>query len=262
MPKARPYAPARVLKASRRLPWGYKAVWLEDYRFDKGAGSWVSPAAMAELTGMSPETVMSYRERMLRWGLYTRVPRGRGLPDAWRPTLPAGLRPTTERVGREDLVTLARALDDKLPRRAPSKGKADHRPPPEPDHRPGVGADHRPVATADGGPGTGGVGGAASAFDSVCETQLQPAVTVPERQAGVGASAPELQAGDSRESEQVEERDPDEVRAENWALIRLQQGMVLNATDRAHVRRWLARQPELRRAEYVARYAAVVESVA
>lgn len=206
MPKSRPYGPARVFKASRRLPWGYKAVWLEDYRFDQGQGSYVSPQALAELTGLTAETVTSYRERLLRWKLYERVPRGRGLPHAWRPVLPAHCLPAKEKVARTELVTLAARLDATLPRRAADKGRPDHGPPPQPDLSPAFAADQRPVHRPDASPETGGVGGAVLPSTSLSEAQLHPAVADREQQDGVGASAPERQDGDVSDSEMVERR--------------------------------------------------------
>lgn len=209
MATARPYGPARVLKASKRLPWGYKAVWLEDYRLDNGSGSSASPAGMSELLGMSAETVTSYRERMQRWGLYRRIPRGRGLPDAWRPIIPERCHPAGDKVGREELVTLGGRLDDSLPRRVPGKGKADGGPVHKPDAGPVDEADSGPVATADCGPETGGVGGAVLPLTYPGEAQLRPVVTVPTNGDGVGASAPERPDGD----------DPDwEEKRRKWRL--------------------------------------------
>ncbi len=113
-PPKLPFAATRVVKAARLLPWGAKAVWLEDYALDHGPeGSWISAAHLAARVGLSKDNIERHRRRLAELGLYYVIRRPGARADGWVPTLPLFcvpvLRPTVDQV-----MTCANQLDQLL----------------------------------------------------------------------------------------------------------------------------------------------------
>lgn len=97
------FSATRVLKASRVLAWGAKAVWLEDHALDQGPeGAWISAANLGARLGLAKESVERHRRSLLKLGLYHVVRRPGARADGWVPTLPAicipPLRPTVDHI--------------------------------------------------------------------------------------------------------------------------------------------------------------------
>jgi hypothetical protein len=79
------------VKAARAIPWGAKAVFVEDWILDRGPeGAWISAAHLAERLGMSTRNVELHRRRLRELGFYVVIPRHGGRTDGWIPTLPLG----------------------------------------------------------------------------------------------------------------------------------------------------------------------------
>src|SRR3990167_11530892 len=79
MPGERPsrlaFAATHVVKASRVLSWGEKALWLETYALDMGPeGAWLNNACMGQRLGLEERTVKNYRTRLHRVGLLRPIP--------------------------------------------------------------------------------------------------------------------------------------------------------------------------------------------
>lgn len=111
-----PFAACRVVKASRTLGATNKLVYMETYALANGTGgsAWISASGLARRLGISRVTVERSRQELLRDGLLTKQSRGPGRTDAWRPGLPQGCRPTSQRLTDDDLERLAEALDRHL----------------------------------------------------------------------------------------------------------------------------------------------------
>jgi len=81
------------LKAARLMPWGRKAVWVEDWILDRGPeASWISATNLAARLGMSKDNVEQHRRDLLALGFYYVVRRIGAKSDGWVPTLPLGCR--------------------------------------------------------------------------------------------------------------------------------------------------------------------------
>lgn len=106
-----PFSATRVVKASRVLSWGAKAVWLEDWALDQGPeGAWISAANLAARLGMSKDNVEQQRRRLRDWGLYHVVRREGARSDGWCPQLPVLCIPST-RPTPDQIMTCATHLD-------------------------------------------------------------------------------------------------------------------------------------------------------
>lgn len=82
-----------AFKAARKVPWGAKAVWVEDWILDRGPeASWISATHLAARLGMSKENVEQHRRHLLSLGFYHVVRRIGAKSDGWVPTLPLGCR--------------------------------------------------------------------------------------------------------------------------------------------------------------------------
>lgn len=82
-----------AFKAARRIPWGAKAVWVEDWILDRGPeASWISGSNLAARLGVSRETVERHRRALAALGFYHVVKRVGCRTNGWVPTLPLGCR--------------------------------------------------------------------------------------------------------------------------------------------------------------------------
>lgn len=91
-PRLVPTAIAAV-KAAKKMPWGVKAVFIEDWILDRGPeGAWLAAPKLAVRLGMSKDNVEKHRRRLLELGFYYVVRREGARSDGWIPTLPLGCR--------------------------------------------------------------------------------------------------------------------------------------------------------------------------
>lgn len=82
-----------AFKAARKIPWGVKAVFVEDWILDQGPeGAWASATVLAARLGMSKDNVEQHRRWLLSVGFYHVVRRAGAKSDGWVPTLPLGCR--------------------------------------------------------------------------------------------------------------------------------------------------------------------------
>jgi hypothetical protein len=82
-----------AFKAARKIPWGVKAVFVEDWILDNSPdGAWISGSNLAARLGMSRDTVERHRRWLLSLGFYHVVRRAGCKSDGWVPTLPLGCR--------------------------------------------------------------------------------------------------------------------------------------------------------------------------
>ena len=237
-----PYSARFVVRASRVLTWGEKAVWEELFSLDLGPdGAWISDASLAECLGLDAGTVKNYRFGLRRRKIAQTIPRPGTAQVGWVMRLPAGAAPSDKerKVWGKRAVALALVLDGHLRSMDGTAGGALVA---TPDVRPSPrrGIDGRNTEIADSAAALGGKGGNPTSV-SMRKAQLPPAV----REEGVGARAPEQQVGD--------ERPPAVIRAENMALIRLKLGNRLSADERRLVEGWLERHPGWTTAEDVRR---------
>jgi hypothetical protein len=119
MPGERParlaFAATHVVKASRVLSWGEKAVWLESYALDCGPeGAWISNTGMGQRLGLEERTVKNYRTRLHKMGLLHPVPRPGARTVGWVACLPPAAIPHGRRGAGDVATALALALDGHL----------------------------------------------------------------------------------------------------------------------------------------------------
>jgi hypothetical protein len=101
----------RVVKASKLVSWGAKAVWMEMRSLDAGPeGCYMSAAKLATRLGMGAKNVEKHRAHLVRLGLLVTLAR-RGTTGNWYPTLPADCVPRSERPEDEEISALAHRLD-------------------------------------------------------------------------------------------------------------------------------------------------------
>ncbi len=109
------FAATHVVKASRVLSWGEKAVWLETYALDLGPeGAWLGNAGMGQRLGLEERTVKNYRTKLHRAGLLVPVPRPGARSVGWVARLPPTCVPHERRAAGETSARLAALLDGQL----------------------------------------------------------------------------------------------------------------------------------------------------
>ena len=172
------FAATHVVKASRVLSWGEKAVWLETYALDMGPeGAWLNNACMGQRLGLEERTVKNYRTRLHRLGLLASIPRPGARSPGWVATLPARCVPHGRRAAGELATELALELDGNL--RDLDGGQAELKghnggavevPEQGPQRTPNRG--HSARAPSEGG----GIEGGESPTSLESEAQLPPAV--------------------------------------------------------------------------------------
>jgi hypothetical protein len=183
-PSKLPFSATRVVKASRILSWGEKAVWLEDHALDEGPeGAWIAAASLGQRLGISAETVEAYRRRLATWGLHHRIPRPGARQPGWVATLPEQCVPRSARPAVVDVERLVMFLDLHLrPDRDTGRTRTGIRV--EPVQASGLSPD---VHT-----GMGGVGGGTPSSVSQGEAPLQPYI---KEEDGVGSYEPKAEDG-------------------------------------------------------------------
>jgi hypothetical protein len=192
-PPRLPYSASFVVRASRVLNWGEKAVWQELWSLDKGPeGAWISDRSLGECLGLDEGTVKNYRFGLRRRQLAVTVPRPGARQVGWVVRLPAAAVPGAheKRVWGKRAVELALILDGHL-RTMDGKAGGAMEATSDPPSSPHI----RGVVRNTGVAGARGVGGRGepSSSASLRETQLPPAV----RQVGVGAHAPKAKDGEA-----------------------------------------------------------------
>lgn len=109
------FAATHVVKASRVLSWGEKAVWLETYALDLGPeGAWLNNASMGDRLGLQERTVKNYRTRLHDMELLHPIPRPGARSLGWVACLPPACVPHGRRAAGEMATELARRLDGHL----------------------------------------------------------------------------------------------------------------------------------------------------
>lgn len=110
-----PFAATHVIRASRGLSWGEKAVWLELWALDNGPeGAWISDQSLASRLGLEDRTVKNYRFGLRARRLAVTVPRPGARQVGWVMTLPAIAVPRATRAAGDIAVSCAQALDKYL----------------------------------------------------------------------------------------------------------------------------------------------------
>lgn len=232
-PRKLPTRATLVIWGARALTLGEKVVFYHDWALDQDGpdGTYISHQSMELRLGgaLTAATVSKIRQRLKRLTLHEPIRR----PDAhnlgWVSTLPPQFVPRSFR----DIPGLAVALDGYLAQLACwSQGAS----PGSPDTLDATVHGAQTPESNLGAAALGGRGGVPSR-PLKRETPLPSAVssTAEKPEKGEGARAPKEKGGHDL-------RAPEIVRAEGWALIRLQKGERLTPEERHLVETWLARQ--------------------
>lgn len=219
-----------AVKAAKKMPWGVKAVFIEDWLLDRGPeGAWASATVIAARLGMSKDNVEKHRRRLYELGFYHVIRREGAQSDGWVPTLPLGCRHHGTSV--EDIANTAARIDAYL------SGQVTHisgAPGGATEGRRGSATSGVPDSATHGAPQyatrgvlparRGGVRGGA-----LVEADTSKTLATPEDTARESAHAPELQQeGAPREPTRAERvqmaeadaKEAEEVRRRGWQLIR------------------------------------------
>ncbi len=102
---------SRVVKATTKLTWPQKAIWLELHTLDQGEqGAFISARSLAARIGLSEPAVEKRRQELIGLGLLVAA-RGGRRTASWYVTLPDGCEPTTKELSVEQVGFLAARLD-------------------------------------------------------------------------------------------------------------------------------------------------------
>lgn len=199
------------------IPWGVKAVFIEDWLFDQGGAdaAYIGAASVALRLGMSKDNVEAHRRWLYGLDFYAVIRRARGEAWGWVPQLPLGcrLRGRTDEAKDECARRIAAYVEGSDSPRSAGVPRSTS-PGGPPSARAGVAGYARPGVA---GSARGGVGGASfSASGASAQTLAQDGDR--DRTRG-GAHAPEAEQEDAPAPRAIDARPRAEVEREGLERI-------------------------------------------